>query len=122
MSAHRAPLLIAAAALVLGALTAGCEDRQLGDLAEIRLQQLETADVLSHDGFDELPSTGGTWRGEVIASSEQPFTLESAVAVWKSSPPHRAILEHPRTHFGFATSTRPARSGRYYAVMIVEQR
>jgi len=58
----------------------------------------------------------------VIASSSRPLSLAEAVAVWRSSRRRSEVLEHRWTHFGFATSARPSRSGQYYAVMIVEER
>ena len=114
-------LIVATVAIVAALLLDGCRDATLTDYAELRVAQLEVADTLNHDGFALLPPCD-CWRGEILASSSEPLTLSEALALWYDSPPHRAILEHRWTHFGFATSDSVSLAARFYAVMLVEER
>lgn len=113
--------LASVALLVSACLPA--QDPLLRFLAQSRIHTLEETGVLNHDRIGYLPILDPTtlWQGEVIAQSNQPWTIERACEAWKASPLHEEVLQHRTTHYGLAASDRSV-GGWYYIVLIVEER
>lgn len=93
--------LILAILLFLALLPVACSSRlpRLDAAAGVRLAQLQACDCANHDGWGPVSLNPvyfelTRWRGEVIAVSSQPLTLERSQALWALSPEHAGVLAY----------------------------
>lgn len=114
--------LIIAIGLALAVLSAACirPDPYLNTLANTRLYQLEQCDCASHRGIDTIQPFITHQYAELIIGSDSKYTLGEALIIWLGSPRHRAILlDSIYNVYGYAASSNPSATGRYYYVLLL---
>ena len=114
--------LIVTLGLALAVLSTSCirPYPYLNTLAQARLYQLEQCNCASHSGIDTIRPFIDEGYAELIIGSDTLYTYGEAIAIWLGSPRHRAILLDPiYTVYGYAHSSEPSITGRYFYVLLL---